>query len=321
MNFYLILYHEQNKHLNNLISILGSNVYVHPCKSIKSINPKIINNARVVSKRFYGNWGGFGIVEATIEGIRQILKENSNVTHITLLSGSDYPIKPINDYNKFLNSNINKSFLRYWKYFPFEMTDYNKIEIHGQQSFDFQKLRITKYYFDAFGTRYSVPPNDSEGYFEFDRKLLKLKHYIKFKFKGFTNSYVKELFQLTKSLQLNYPRIIPLRTIYGASQWWTLTKDHCEYIVNFHDNNPIIHNFFRHIMLPDETYIQSILLNSNYSKEVINNNLRYIIFPEEISHPKILTDVDFEDINNSNAFFARKFDEIKSGSLIKRINI
>lgn len=180
-----------------------------------------------------------------------------------------------------------------------------------------QKLRITKYYFDAFQRRYSVPPLSNDGYFEFQNSKNKIKHFLKTKGMGFTNDLKKETFQLKKSFLLDFPRKSPLKRIYGASQWWTLSKKHCEYLLEFHDNNFKVRNFFKHSMLPDETYIQSILLNSKYAHEIENNNLRHITFPEGSSHPKTLMLEDLNELLESQSYFARKFDESKSKTLME----
>jgi hypothetical protein len=110
---------------------------------------------------------------------------------------------------------------------------------------------------------------------------------------------------------------VPIPRVYGASQWWTMSRKHAEYIVRFHDENPIVREFFRYTMLPDESYIQSILLNSEYKNEVINNNLRYIDFVGGGSHPKILAMEDIGHFDRNDIFFARKFDSHKSSELIQ----
>jgi hypothetical protein len=321
MNFYLIIYHNDNSIVRTLVDILGSNLYIHPCASIDKssdfIKKNFDNKVKITNKRFYGNWGGFGIVEATIEGIRQILNENPSCTHITLLSGADFPIKPVKSYEQFLDDNKEKSFIRYWDFFPFESIQNDN---PWKESIKVQELRFKRYYFDVFNTRYSVPPIENMGYFEFESPLQKIKHFIKTKGKGFTSNHKKEIFQFYKSFFLPYPRVCPIPKVYGASQWWTINRKHCEYIVEYHDKNKTVKEFFKYSMLPDETYIQSILLNSIYFNEVENDNLRLINFPNGSSHPEIFNEYSYHKIKVSNAFFARKFDENKSRTLIQMIS-
>ncbi len=316
MNIYLLLYHNQTEHLLKLISKLNSKVYVHPCKSLKTIDPQIKKKATVVLKRFYGQWGGFGIVQATIEGVKQILNENKDCTHITLLSGADFPVKKLSTYDEYLQNNLDKSFIKYWDYYPFEKVKSNS-DNPWFVNFHVQELRIQKYYFDKFNQRYSVPPIENNGYFEFTN-INKLKHYIKTKGLGFTGTYSEEFFQLYQSIKRQHLPTIPCEEIYAGSQWWTISRKHAEYLVEFHQQDKKIREFFKHIMLPDETYIQTILI-TKYKNEVVNNNLRYIVF-DNSSHPTIISMDDKEALNKPGIFFARKFDKDKSKEILAYLN-
>jgi len=322
MNYYLILFHQIDPLFLRLINLFPERIYAHPCLSLKINNKRLnslLNNKAVLTKKRYnGNWGGFGVVEATIEGIRQILSEQHDCTHITLLSGADYPIKPIKEYESFLFNNPYKSFVRHWKFYPFSemMSDVKNPWCH---SAEVQKLRLTRYYHNLFNIRYSIPPLENSGYFQFNA-LQKIKHYVNFRGKGFTNNYSEELVQLLNSYRYKFPRKVPLEKINGGSQWWTLNRKHAEYIIDYYDNNKRITNFFRKIMLPDETFLQTILINSQYSNEVVNDNLRLINFEGDSLHPSIITYDNFEDLKKSNAYFARKFDMTIDGKILDMID-
>jgi len=322
MNHYLILFHQRTPIMESLINSIKPNIYAHACKSFhlkdECLKYFSANAVRLTKKNFYGNWGGFGIVMATIEGFRQILKEQKNCTHISLLSGVDYPIKPSQKYESFLLSQKNKSFIKYWNFYPFEEM-INEHENPWKNSIETQKLRITRYYYNFFKTRYSIPQVDNLNYFQLNR-LQRIKHYFFNSCKGFTSSYSEEFIQFIYSFIRKMPREIPLERIYGGSQWLTICREHAEYIVSFHDKNPAIRNFFRHTMLPDETYIQTILLSSRYKNDVINDNLRFIYFEENSKHPKTLNSNDFVKLQNSNAFFARKFNTKIDLDIISKIN-
>ncbi|MDD3876100.1 MAG: beta-1,6-N-acetylglucosaminyltransferase [Bacteroidales bacterium] len=321
MTYYLILFHKTNYILNKLAEQLQERIYLHPCLNLKKSNEQIRNTFKeqvvITDKRYKGNWGGFGIVEATIEGIRQILKEQPNCTHISLLSGVDYPIKPIKEYELLLANNPERSFIKYWDFYPFDSMESDTTNPWHEGSM-VQKLRISRYYLNLFNTRYSIPPIENHGYFQFNF-FQKFKHFIRFNAKGFTNKYSEEFVQFFYSFIFNYPREAPLKTIYGGSQWWSICRKHAEYIINYHDNNKKIIDFFRYTMLPDETYIQTILLNSEYKKDVINNNLRHINFEGNTFHPQIITTNHLQELKCSDAFFARKFDEKTDTNIIELI--
>jgi len=310
MNSYLILFHKNNLVLNELISCIDSPIFIHPCLSLrtngKNFNSSYSKKVKVI-KRHKGNWGGFGIVRATIEGLRDILSSHPKTTHITLLSGADYPIKPIDSYEAYLAKNTDVSFMKYWGFYPFRSIIEEK-ENPWHNGYNVQKLRITKYYFDFFNKRYSIPPLENNGYFDLN-SLQKIKHFLKYRAKGFTGKYDEEFIQLFYSYFLKMPKPIKADRIFGGSQWWTICRKHAEYIVSEHYNNKTRASFFKHTMLPDETYIQTILLTSPYKAEVINNNLRHIRFEGNTYHPVTFTATNFEELQQSDAYFARKFDE------------
>jgi hypothetical protein len=67
-------------------------------------------------------------------------------------------------------------------------------------------------------------------------------------------------------------------------------------------------------------FIQSILLNSEYSSKVIADDLRYIDWISGLDSPKIFVNNDFEKLLSlQNKFFARKFDEIIDAEIIVKL--
>ncbi len=311
MNYYLILFHKISPQLFRLFKALNSCIYIHPCKTLyleKDIENQILNiGIKITNKRYKGNWGAFGIVEATIEGMRQILKEQPLCSHITLLSGDDFPIKPITLFEDFLSDKQDISLVRHWEFYPYDSMD-NDLDHPWHHGSFVQKLRLSRYYYNLFNTRYSVPPIDNTAYFQLNT-LQKLKHYLRNGGKAFTNKYDEEFIQLFLSFFLKFPRNIPLNRIYGGSQWFTLCRKHAEFLISYHDTHKDVAKFFRHIMLPDETYIQTILMNSPYKDDIINNNYRHIKFLGNTYHPMIFDKTHFDELKNNEAFFARKFSE------------
>jgi hypothetical protein len=59
-------------------------------------------------------WGAFSIVQATINGMQQILASGNEYGYINLLSGQDYPLKPIETIHAFFNENPGKVFMEFY---------------------------------------------------------------------------------------------------------------------------------------------------------------------------------------------------------------
>lgn len=96
---------------------------------------------------------------------------------------------------------------------------------------------------------------------------------------------------------------------YGGSQWWCLSKQCVEFILDsLKEENLAIYEFFKSTLIPDEMFFQTILLNSSFKKSVANNNLRHIDWKSGPDYPRILKKEDFKVIKRSKKLFARKFD-------------
>ncbi len=63
------------------------------------------------AKRVPCYWGGFGIVAATLECVRTALRLNATFDYALLLSGQDYPIKPLRSIFAFLTAQPGKQFI------------------------------------------------------------------------------------------------------------------------------------------------------------------------------------------------------------------
>ena len=71
-----------------------------------------IANTYFVDRRIKTEWGNYSIIESTLNGFEYILNSRKNYTHINLLSGQDYPLKPIEEIHRFLYENSDKTFMR-----------------------------------------------------------------------------------------------------------------------------------------------------------------------------------------------------------------
>jgi hypothetical protein len=128
---YLILAHKSYNQLSRLINTLNcDNVYffIHVDKnSSDEFFYEINNTFKTYNNVFFidrcrCDWGEFGIVEATIEGIKTIIISNINIDYVVLLSGQDYPIKSNKYIKDFFTENNGKCFINN---FPIPRLDYH----------------------------------------------------------------------------------------------------------------------------------------------------------------------------------------------------
>ncbi len=119
---------------------------------------------------------------------------------------------------------------------------------------------------------------------------------------------------------------------YIGGQWMILSRDCCEFICGSGEVEKF-KCFYRHTLIPDEGFFQTVLMNTSYSGTIVNDDKRAIVWiPDESIklrpktftandtksliasgsiklRPKIFTANDTEFLLASDALFARKFDE------------
>ncbi|NEO00078.1 MAG: hypothetical protein F6K50_32805, partial [Moorea sp. SIO3I7] len=74
---------------------------------------------------------------------------------------------------------------------------------------------------------------------------------------------------------------------------------------------------YRNTLVPDESFIQSILLNQSMLK-IVNDNKRYISWTPP--YPAIMGVQDFESMITSGKHFARKFDDKVDAKVIDMLD-
>jgi len=117
---YFIQVHNQPEQLFKLIEKLyQSNIdfYVHVDKKsdlksfLKEFGEKKIS---FIKKRVNVHWGGYSQVQATINGLQEIIETGIEYSYITFLSGQDYPIKTNENIQNFFIENPNKAFMEFY---------------------------------------------------------------------------------------------------------------------------------------------------------------------------------------------------------------
>jgi len=93
----------------------------------------------------------------------------------------------------------------------------------------------------------------------------------------------------------------------GRSQWFSITMEHINYIVQFIKTHNKIKNFFQFTWGSDEFVFQTILFNSPFKDQMVNDNLRLIDWSEGKASPKTFTIADADELLRSDKLFARKF--------------
>jgi len=116
---HLILAHKNSEQVARLIQALAHeqfDFYIHlDAKADFREFEHLAALPRVtfIQQRYLVRWGSYSIVEATVQGVREILASGISYDFINLLSGQDYPIKPANTIYRFFAQNPGRSFFAY----------------------------------------------------------------------------------------------------------------------------------------------------------------------------------------------------------------
>lgn len=118
MQAILITAYKNYAHLENLVNFFDErfNIYIHIDKK-SSISRKDIESLSAkkrvyVSKQYKINWGAFNHLKAILE-LAEKAVENKENSYFHLITGHDYPIKPLEEFADFFEINKDRDFMEY----------------------------------------------------------------------------------------------------------------------------------------------------------------------------------------------------------------
>jgi hypothetical protein len=134
---YLVLAHHDPIHLERLVKSIDYNAHIFIHLDQKTNIDSYIHIADMKSVDFIPErikvyWGGVSMVKAILNLIKTALASKENFSHLVLLSGSDYPIKPVSTFYDFLKSNPDRQFIK--------LTNLNESPLPSEK-------RLTNYWF------------------------------------------------------------------------------------------------------------------------------------------------------------------------------
>ena len=296
---YLIFAHNQPAHFQRLVKALDSEhvsffIHVDQKSDIKAFqNSGFGNNVHFVESRHLVHHGGFSQVQSMMSLLAAAAAE-ADAQYFITLSGWDYPIKNNQQIHDFLNQNFPMNFMNFYPL----VGDADLVD------------NIRKYNFLEY--IYLAP--------------------------GFLHKPLKAFKILISKLPIRRS-FIPGMVPYRGSNWFCLNRKTVDYINDFlqtpQGKNYI--EYFKLVLCPDEIFFQTLVLNSPYAKDcryydrdithstgiMKNENkayLHYIDWNPKRENPTQLNLSDFDQLKNSDALFARKFNETKSKELLDAID-
>lgn len=108
--------------------------FIHLDKKADSksyLNIKTLPNVFFVKNRVDVTWGGYSIIKATFNGVREICQTGNEYNFINFLSGQDYPIKPAEVIARFFEENTGNEFIKYRDI----LSDWNEAQVRYKKYF------------------------------------------------------------------------------------------------------------------------------------------------------------------------------------------
>lgn len=220
---FLIVAHGDIVHLRRLCEKISPyDTFVH--WDAKSGLPPSIERVVFTQRRLHVFWAGFSQVDATIELIRTALSSGRNYTHLVLMSGSCYPIRPVEDFVQHCANARNCNLM-------------NMMRVSES---DFLHQQVQRRYW-----RDGVLPYN----WRRSPRLLKIER------------FVRAVFNLLMS---GLPKRRAPIDIFHGSQWWALTLTAAKYAVQVYENDSKLVKFFKFTFASDDKFFHSVLRNSEH---------------------------------------------------------
>lgn len=262
----------------------------------------------------------FGIVQATLNALSFLKKNKIPYDYASLISGQDYPLKPIEEIIEFYKQNNGKQFLVSFPILPKVDSEEYLNKVWFPTWSNQQQYRFDKYWTKTKFGRKAYPLNwinNKNSYHILKIACYELYSSLKKRntLELVTDYYYTWKYRKQRSLPKSF-------TLHGGLTWWNITNDFAEYVLKEIKTNPEYISFFKTTLIPDEMFMQTILANSPYKNRLVNDDKRYIVWNWEINgtHPLTIEEKDFQTLISGEDHFARKFDIVNHPEIFNLID-
>jgi hypothetical protein len=225
------------------------------------------------------HWGDWSQIQAAITGIELLESRFPEHDWIVLLSGQDYPTRPLTELADFLAGSDADACIDCSP----AIANWGVEEVRYRYGYDYL----------------TVP-----GWVPFGRLSDLLQRYPRF-----VSSV--SVADGRHCIGIRHRRA-SVDDLYGGSEWFMTNRRATGTIVRaYHD--PAVARRFRRVLLPTEVFYTTVMNNSGHKIDVAH---RYYQFETKNAHPEVLTEASLPDIDVGRAFFARKMDPVVSASLL-----
>ncbi len=292
----IVLAHNKPDQLGVLLSVLRHprvRIYLHvdrrsPMAPFTRALPDAGVRDVTLLPRYPTPWGSPQLVDATLDGLARGAADGCD--YFALLSGQDFPLRPVEEILAFFETVGSRSYLEY-----FPLPD-PRWRFEGRDRTDF-------YTYTLFGRRETcIPRGEDTSFLSWKGRLL--------------NQMLRAR-SMIKPARRPPPYVRP----FAGSQWWNLSREAVDYILDFVGGHPDYRRYHEHTLLTEEVFFQSSLLGTEFAGqgELIDENLRFMRWAGGESHPSVLGAGDLPAMLASEKLFGRKFDADIDRTVLSRL--
>lgn len=302
---YLITSHKDPQQVHRLAGALrrGSPhgpIVIHHDRSSTPIDPATfqdLGNLHILPFSIPVEWGDMSIVDMNLRSFEWVL-DNCDFEWLVLLSGQDYPIKPVEEIESYLAGCPYDGLMEA----PSEVINRIPREDMARIRYSFTFRYFYRYFKLPRWPRYSsLSPGLRRSLKTALWKTLPRVQHLLFLHPMPPGARMRLGFR-----RMRTPFTADLRC-YKASPWFSLRRRAVERLVASPSREPHLWRYYRRTVIPDESLFQTILFNDP-GFALHDDNLVYSRWTAASGSPEVLTREDLPDIRASGKHFARKFD-------------
>lgn len=291
---FLITAHNDPAQLRRLVMSLpsGSGIYIHlDAKSDISLFADIskLPNVHFSRQRVNVMWGSYSQMKSQIVLLREAVESPEHYDYFLSLSGLDYPLWS------------NRRILEFF-------TQHNGTEFIMGVQLDKLGHRTDIY-------RHRRPLN--RYYYPYGSIMSKLRVALR-----------KSAYLLGFRKRLCFKAQGQTYHVFKGSSWWAITRDLAQSVLSHWYLNKAYRRFFLDFFGPDETFVHTIVFNSDFKSRALASPENYddfssitpLTFVDYDPVIKILDESDFDRLRKSNKMFCRKVVSGKSDTLVDLID-
>jgi hypothetical protein len=313
---FLILNHRPPPQLIRLLTTLrrglpDAAICVHHDRFRAEVSPETVSavgDVHLLTSDKPMRWGGFSIVEAYWRSI-EWMTANLEFDWIVVLSGQDYPIKPLRQLAGHLAMSEADAVL-------------NAVPIDTLPDAGDRRDRRRRYLYQYRAS----DPGPHEG---------SLAAYLRLRLQRGAGRLIDvlnlaqplfKIYRMPDGISYRFGwRVLsspfgPSYPCWHGSNWFGLSRRAADFVVDAMRSRPDYVDYYRKAIIPSESIFATLICNEP-TLRVRQSGLHHIRWAKrETGHPDVFTVADLAELRQSPEYFARKFDIYRDSAILDRLD-